>query len=102
MQPRPFVDGEHTDARIVDVDRAERGEADLDPRIKIERHAERKQQCRADHIAVADDQHRPVAMGLVQRQQRLDDPFLNLAHALAAGRHEFSAGSEYAKISNLG
>src|ERR1700720_3475642 len=52
-EPGPFVDGQHANPEIVDLDRADRGEADFDPGIKIERHSEREEQGGADHIAVA-------------------------------------------------
>src|SRR5271169_4781311 len=84
-EPEPFVDGQHANPEIVDLDRADRSEADLDPGIEIERHPEREEQCGADHIAMADDDHRPVGVGLAQLEQGFDRAFLNLPHALAAG-----------------
>ena len=54
-QPWPVVDAEHADRRPVEPDRAERSEGDLDPGIKIERHAEREEQRRTDHVPMADD-----------------------------------------------
>src|SRR5207342_1948157 len=84
-QPGPFVDGQHANPEIVDLDRADRGEADLAPGIEVARHPEREEQCGAEHIAVADDDPRPVAVRLAQLEQGPDRAFLNLAHALAAG-----------------
>src|SRR5271155_2639470 len=57
-EPGPFVDRQHANPEIVDLDRADRGEADLDPGIKIERHPEREEQGGAYHIAMADYDHR--------------------------------------------
>src|SRR5205823_11942871 len=65
-EPGPFVDGQHANPEIVDLDRADRGEADLDPRIEIERHPECEEQGGADHIAMADNDHRPVAVRFTQ------------------------------------
>src|SRR5437867_4342323 len=69
---------------MVDMDRADRGDRDLDPGMKIERHAECEEQGGADDIAMADDQHRPVAVGLAQIEKGTDRAFLDLAHTLAA------------------
>src|SRR5580693_1230497 len=83
-EPGPFVDGQQANPEIVDLDRADRSEADLDSGIKIERHSEREEQCGTDNIAVADDDHRPVSVRLAQLEQGPDGALLDLAHALAA------------------
>src|SRR5438132_834518 len=82
---RPLVEGEDADRRIIEPDRADRSWGDFDPRIKIERHSEREQQRRADHIPVADDQHGRARMNPAQLEKRVDDPVLDLAPALASG-----------------
>src|SRR5712691_6539836 len=84
-QPRAFVDREDADSGAVDVDRADRALAHLDAVVVIERHAEREEERGADHIAVADHQHRLVQMALADFHQRLNDSALHLAHVLAAG-----------------
>src|SRR5207248_10219668 len=85
---------EDADAGLIDADRVERGEADLDAVVEIERHAERKDQDRADHIAVADHDDSLVAMRLDDLEHRGDGAVLHRAHALAAGdRREAAMGA---------
>src|SRR3954451_6898809 len=80
-----LVDRDDADAAVVDADRAQRPQPDLDAAVEIERHAEREDQRRADHVAVADNDASGVAMALADLQKRLDRAELHRAHRLAAG-----------------
>src|SRR4051794_10467124 len=83
--PRALVDRDDADAALVDADRAQRSLHDLDAAVKVERHAERENERRADHVAVADDDRGRVAVALGDVEDRLDGAVLHRPHRLAAG-----------------
>src|SRR5439155_7469290 len=83
-QPRPLVEGEYANAGRVEPDRADRGECHFEPRIKIERHAQREQQGGTDDVAMADDHYPALGMNALQIEESANDPILNLPPALAS------------------
>jgi monoamine oxidase len=83
-QPRPLVDRGDPDSTVIDADRADRSGGDLDPIVEIERHAEREQQRRADHVAMADDHHGPLGVSPAQVEEGVDRALLNPAPAFPA------------------
>src|SRR4051812_31575299 len=70
-EKRALVDRDDADPTFVDADRAQRPLHDLDAAVKIERHAERENERRTDHVAVADDDRSRVAVALGDIEDRL-------------------------------